>query len=115
MVLSNPPYVPDGAAVAVEVSGHDPAEAVFGGPDGLAVIRPVLDRAAALLRPGGMVGIEHDESHAGQVAALLRAGGRFVEVRTRPDLTGRARFATARRAGETGPSDAAAAWQTGSS
>ena len=60
-----------------EVAGHDPADAVFGGPDGLAVIRPVIARAAALLRPGGAFGIEHDDEHAAAVPELLRADGRF--------------------------------------
>ncbi len=98
VVLCNPPYVPAGTAVPPEVAGHDPAEAVFGGPDGLAVIRPVVALAAALLRPGGGVGIEHDDGHAAAVPALLRGDGRFTGVRDHPDLAGRPRFATARRA-----------------
>ena len=97
VVLCNPPYVPTGTAVPPEVAEHDPAEAVFGGPDGLAVIRPVIALAAGLLRPGGVVGIEHDDRHADAVPALLRADGRFVEVTEHLDLTGRPRYATARR------------------
>ncbi|MDG4828784.1 peptide chain release factor N(5)-glutamine methyltransferase [Solwaraspora sp. WMMD1047] len=127
VLLCNPPYVPAGTPVPPEVAEHDPAEAVFGGPDGLAVIRPVIDRAADLLRPGGLVGIEHDESHAGRLPALFRARGRFDAVAEHPDLAGRARFTIARRAGGapggtaggagggTAASDAALAWQTGSS
>ncbi|WP_422774617.1 peptide chain release factor N(5)-glutamine methyltransferase [Plantactinospora sp. WMMC1484] len=98
VLLCNPPYVPDGTAVPAEVAEHDPAEAVFGGPDGLAVIRPVLDRAARLLRPGGALGIEHDDTHGTAVPELLRADGRFVRIADRPDLVGRPRFSTARRA-----------------
>lgn len=97
VLLCNPPYVPDGTAVAPEVAGYDPAEAIFGGPDGLAVIRPVIARAGALLRPGGVLGIEHDDTHAEAVPALLRADGRFAEVADHQDLTGRPRFVTARR------------------
>lgn len=97
VVLCNPPYVPDGTAVPPEVADHDPAEAVFGGADGLAVIRPVIALAAALLRPGGVVGIEHDDGHGAAVGELLRADGRFAEVTAHDDLTGRPRFATARR------------------
>jgi release factor glutamine methyltransferase len=97
VVLCNPPYVPDGTAVPPEVSGHDPAEAVFGGADGLAVIRPVIRLAAGLLRPGGVVGIEHDDAHATAVPDLLRADGRFGEVTEHDDLAGRPRYATARR------------------
>jgi release factor glutamine methyltransferase len=97
VVLCNPPYVPDGTEVPPEVADHDPAEAVFGGADGLVVIRPVIALAAALLKPGGFVGIEHDDVHGDAVPDLLRADGRFAEVTAHRDLTGRPRFATARR------------------
>jgi len=97
VLLCNPPYVPDGTAVPPEVAEHDPAEAVFGGPDGLAVVRPVIALAAALLRTGGVVGIEHDDVHGGSVPELLRADGRFTAVTAHDDLAGRPRYATARR------------------
>ncbi|MCY1140504.1 peptide chain release factor N(5)-glutamine methyltransferase [Actinoplanes sp. Pm04-4] len=96
VVLCNPPYVPSATEVPAEV-GLDPAEAVFGGGDGLEVIRPVIALAAALLEPGGVVGIEHDDVHGEAVPALLRADGRFAEVAAHDDLTGRPRYATARR------------------
>jgi release factor glutamine methyltransferase len=98
VVLCNPPYVPDGTVVPPEVAEHDPAEAVFGGSDGLAVIRPVVALAAALLKRGGVVGIEHDDGHAAAVPGLLRADGRFTDVAEHADLSGRPRYATARRA-----------------
>jgi release factor glutamine methyltransferase len=98
VVLCNPPYVPDRTAVPPEVARHDPAEAVFGGIDGLAVIRPMITLAATLLRPGGAVGIEHDDGHAAAVPGLLRADGRFTDVAEHADLAGRPRYATARRA-----------------
>lgn len=97
VVLCNPPYVPAGTAVPPEVADHDPAEAVFGGADGLTVIRPVVALAARLLKSGGALGIEHDDVHADAVPALLRADGRFTDVVGHLDLTGRPRFATARR------------------
>ncbi|WP_231956787.1 MULTISPECIES: peptide chain release factor N(5)-glutamine methyltransferase [unclassified Actinoplanes] len=97
VLLCNPPYVPDGTPVPPEVSDHDPAEAVFGGADGLSVIRPVIANAAALLRPGGWIGVEHDDVHGAAVPGLLRADGRFTEVTAHDDLTGRPRYATARR------------------
>jgi release factor glutamine methyltransferase len=97
VVLCNPPYVPDATTVPPEVAEHDPAEAVFGGPDGLDVIRPVVALAAVLLKPGGVVGIEHDDGHAAAVPDLLRADGRFTDVVAHRDLSGRARYATGRR------------------
>ncbi|MDG4789628.1 peptide chain release factor N(5)-glutamine methyltransferase [Micromonospora sp. WMMD1102] len=102
VLLCNPPYVPDGTPVPPDVAGHDPADAVFGGPDGLAVIRLLLPQAARLLRPGGLLGIEHDDTHGTAVPELLRVDGRFVDVADHPDLVGRPRFATARRAGTPG-------------
>ncbi|MFV2018012.1 peptide chain release factor N(5)-glutamine methyltransferase [Micromonospora sp. LOL_023] len=99
VVLCNPPYVPDGTPVPPEVAGHDPVEAVFGGPDGLAVIRPVVSRAAVLLRPGGLLGVEHDDSHADAVVELIVADGRFTDVAGQHDLAGRPRYVTAHRTG----------------
>ena len=97
VLLCNPPYVPDGTPVPPEVADHDPAEAVFGGADGLTVIRPVIALAANLLKPGGHVGIEHDDVHGSAVPELLRAYREFADVTAHRDLTGRLRFATARR------------------
>jgi release factor glutamine methyltransferase len=97
VLLCNPPYVPAATAVPPEVADHDPAAAVFGGADGLAVIGPIVDRAATLLRSGGWLGIEHDDSQAGAVPALMRQSGHFAQITDERDLAGRPRFATARR------------------
>jgi release factor glutamine methyltransferase len=97
LVLCNPPYVPDGVQLPPEVLDHDPAAAVFAGPDGLAVIRPVIATAARLLRPGGALAIEHDDTHGDAVPALLRARAVLTDVEDHPDLNDRPRFATARR------------------
>lgn len=96
LLLCNPPYVPDATPVPPEVH-HDPPSAVFGGPDGLDVVRAVVGQAARLLRPGGAVGIEHDDTHADAVPDLLRAHG-FAQVAAHRDLAGRPRFATGVRA-----------------
>jgi release factor glutamine methyltransferase len=98
VVLSNPPYVPERvrAQLSVEVC-HDPDEALFAGPDGLALMPAVLAAAARLLRPGGLVVIEHDDSHGEAVPDLLAAHGLFDRVADHHDLTGRPRFASARR------------------
>jgi release factor glutamine methyltransferase len=96
LVLANPPYIPAGTPVPPEVARHDPPGALWGGPDGLAVLPGVVARAAALLRPGGWFGTEHDETHAAGVARLLAARG-LAEVATHLDLAGRPRFSTGRR------------------
>ena len=56
LVTANPPYVPVGTPVEPEVLEFDPAEAVFGGVDGLAVIKPLISIAAGLLKVGGAPG-----------------------------------------------------------
>jgi len=96
LVLCNPPYVPASARLEPEVAEHDPAEAVFGGPDGLALIPGIARRSFDLLRPGGWLGIEHDDTQGSSVPALLRAAG-FVDVEDRRDLADRPRFAVGRR------------------
>jgi release factor glutamine methyltransferase len=97
LVVSNPPYVPDGARVPREVADHDPPLALWGGPDGLDVVRGLLVTAARLLRPGGWLGIEHADAQGGSLPALVRAHGAFTDVEDHPDLAGRPRFTTARR------------------
>jgi release factor glutamine methyltransferase len=97
LVLCNPPYVPEGTEVPPEVAEHDPAAAIFAGPDGLTVIRPVVALAARLLTVGGHVAIEHDDTHQDAVPAILSTRRVLTEVRDHQDLTGRPRFTTARR------------------
>jgi len=97
VLLSNPPYVPERIRdrLAVEI-GHDPTEAVFAGPDGLSVLPALLRTAARLLRPGGLLVVEHDESHAADVGRLLTEAG-WQDVTGHRDLAGRPRFARAVR------------------
>ncbi|TKJ29275.1 peptide chain release factor N(5)-glutamine methyltransferase [Blastococcus sp. CCUG 61487] len=96
VVVSNPPYVPDGARVPREVAEHDPPLALWGGPDGLDVVRGMLGVAARLLRPGGWLGIEHADQQGTALPALVRAHGGYTDVEDHPDLAGRPRFTTAR-------------------
>ncbi|UGT53790.1 peptide chain release factor N(5)-glutamine methyltransferase [Nocardia asteroides] len=96
LVVSNPPYIPDGAVLDPEVADHDPHRALFGGPDGLDVIRAMVPTIARLLRPGGATAIEHDDTNGGGVAALL-AGAGFADIVEHPDLAGKPRFVVAAR------------------
>ena len=70
VVVSNPPYVPAAVAVSPEVHA-DPGDAVFAGADGLDLIPTVIRRAGELLRPGGVLAMEHDETQ--DVRALFPA------------------------------------------
>ncbi len=97
LVLCNPPYVPVGTEVPPEVGEHDPFRAVFAGSDGLTVIRHVVNLAARLLRHGGAVAIEHDDTQGESVPALLATRRVLTQVEDHRDLAGRPRFATALR------------------
>jgi len=97
LVTVNPPYVAEGTPVEPEVGRYDPPEAVFAGPDGLAVIRPLISVVAGLLKVGGVLAIEHDDNQGESVPALLAARRVLTDVQDHDDLTGRPRFVTARR------------------
>ncbi|MFC9873459.1 peptide chain release factor N(5)-glutamine methyltransferase [Nocardia salmonicida] len=95
LVVANPPYIPDAAILDPEVADHDPHRALFGGPDGLDVIRAMIPTIARLLRPGAATAIEHDDTNGGGVAALLAAAG-CTEVVEHTDLADKPRFVVAR-------------------
>jgi release factor glutamine methyltransferase len=98
VVVSNPPYVPSATPVDPEVHA-DPAEAVFAGADGLDLIPTIVARAAELLRPGGLLVMEHDASQGSSVPDIARADRRWTDVVDHLDLTSRPRFVSARRCG----------------
>ncbi len=74
------------------------AVALYGGPDGLRVLRVCVAQAARLLRAGGLLVMEHGEPQCDGVAAVLAAAGGWTDVAHHPDLTGRPRLTSARRA-----------------
>lgn len=90
LVLANLPYVPDGEEVATEVT-HDPATALYGGPDGLDVVRRFLADARPHLAEGCLVMLEvgHDQGHA--TAALMADLG-YTDTRVLTDMSGKPRF-----------------------
>ncbi|WP_182359937.1 peptide chain release factor N(5)-glutamine methyltransferase [Tomitella gaofuii] len=98
VIVANPPYVPESTPVEVEVRDHDPVRAVFAGPDGLDVIRPMVANIARWLRIDGIVGVEHDATNGDATAGLFRARRVFDDVSQEADLVGRPRFVVARRA-----------------
>lgn len=106
LVVMNPPYIPEDAQpTEPEVRDHEPRIALFGGPDGLEVVRSLLVTAADLLRPGGIVIIEHADRQgeaAGDIGVpgLMRGGDTapaWAQVRDHLDLTRRPRYTTAVR------------------
>ena len=95
VVVSNPPYIPLDAweSVAPEVRDHDPALALWSGDDGLDAIRMIEGTAWRLLKPGGVVGVEHADAQGESAPAVF--GEHWSDVRDHPDLAGRPRFVTA--------------------
>jgi len=101
VVTCNPPYIPDEAVPRdPEVARFDPPPALYGGPDGLDVVRGVIATAASLLRPGGWLLVEHGDAQGwqdGGVPQLLVDHVAFDDVDDRTDLAGRPRVSIARR------------------
>ncbi|MBO0982890.1 peptide chain release factor N(5)-glutamine methyltransferase [Rathayibacter sp. SD072] len=97
VVVSNPPYIPAAAVPRdPEVRLYDPPAALYGGEDGLDVVRQLSNSARCLLRPGGVLVIEHGELQGSEIRALLTADG-WRGATTQRDLTGRDRSTLAVR------------------
>lgn len=97
VVISNPPYIPLNAIPRdPEVRLFDPEHALYGGNDGLDVVRLVSHTATRLLYPGGTLVLEHGELQGAEIGALLREDG-WLAVATHRDLLGRDRATTALR------------------
>lgn len=95
LVIANPPYIPEAHRTLLpdDVVDHDPELALFSGPDGLDALRVVAYVARRLLKHGGLVATEHDDSHPAEVVQLFAEG--FRDATSRRDLTGRPRYVTA--------------------
>lgn len=100
LLVSNPPYIPDAAELEPEVAQHDPAHALFGGPDGMAVIGPIVGLAARWLRDGACCGIEHDDTTSARTAAAFAGNGGFTDVTAHRDLAGRPALSPRRGLGQ---------------
>lgn len=97
VVVSNPPYIPTGMIPRdPEVRLFDPALALYGGEDGLDLVRALSQRALALLVPGGTLVIEHGEEQGAAIRELLAHDG-WRGPATHEDLTRRDRATTATR------------------
>ena len=94
VLVSNPPYVPDGSPdVDIDVARHEPAAALYAGPDGLDVVRRLIVDAARLVRPGGRLVVEIGAGQAETVASAAAAAGAWTGAVFRLDLQGIARIA----------------------
>jgi release factor glutamine methyltransferase len=93
VVVSNPPYIASGEipTLSAEVR-REPHLALDGGPDGLVLIRKVIEGARRVLKPGGLLAMEIGETQGAALKALLQAAG-FEDARVEKDLERRDRLA----------------------
>ncbi|MFM6980698.1 MAG: peptide chain release factor N(5)-glutamine methyltransferase [Micrococcales bacterium] len=97
VLISNPPYIPnDMIPIYPEVVKFDPAMALYGGADGLDLVREVAKRGQLLLKPGGTIVIEHADIQGEGVRGILEAEG-FRQVTQHRDFNLRDRAVTAIR------------------
>src|SRR5262249_10923155 len=100
MVTSTRPYIPADALLPPEVGEYDPAAALWGGgPDGLAAVRVIEEAAHRLLRPGGLVAVEHGAPQGPAVYWIFAEERGWRDTRNHKDLAGPDRVVTARPAG----------------
>jgi len=99
LITVNPPYISDTVLPGLmpEVSRHEPASALAGGPDGLAFYRRILSRAGSFLTSRGWILLEHGYDQAEAVAGLIRSNGAWSEPTLRYDLGGNPRVTFCRK------------------
>lgn len=97
LVVSNPPYVAEGAGGLAPELAHEPARALFAGADGLACLARIAEQAPAHLDPAGALALELDPGQVPALGERLAAAG-LGDFRSRRDLAGRPRVVVARRA-----------------
>ena len=99
LVVSNPPYVAerDAGGLPPELR-HEPAAALFAGPDGTDVLRAIAAQVGEVLAPGGAVLVEIDPRQADAMSAWLREAG-LVALDVHRDVAGRQRVVSARKDG----------------
>jgi release factor glutamine methyltransferase len=95
LVISNPPYIPVGAGLPPEVGDYEPPAALYAGQDGLDAIRVVERTARRLLRPGGLVAVEHGAPQGASVYWVFAEENGWKDTRNHVDLAGLDRFVTA--------------------
>ena len=95
VVVTNPPYVPNSINLPPNVLNHEPKVAIFGGETGLEIPAIFINAATRLLKPDGLLVIEHAEEHGEAIAEILSVD--FDQIELHFDLNQRPRFTSARR------------------
>jgi release factor glutamine methyltransferase len=94
VILSNPPYIPQGTTLEPEVTQWDPPLALYGGQDGLQAYRQILHNAPRFLAPRGLVALEIGHDQGSAVCALARQAGMLAPT-VHQDSDGKDRYVLA--------------------
>lgn len=98
LILANPPYVEDAAELDRSVREHEPAVALFSGPEGLDDYRVLVPQLPGLLAPRGQAFVEIGAAQTEAVSAIAEAAGLATTLHR--DLAGRPRVLQMVRRGE---------------
>jgi release factor glutamine methyltransferase len=98
-VVCNTPYVSSAEMkeLPAEVRDYDPVSALHGGPDGLDLVRRLIDTSPAILAPGGMLALEIGEGQGEAVLSMFRHSSLWDRASVHQDLAGRDRVVLAMR------------------
>ncbi len=95
-IVSNPPYIPSVRIpeLAPEITKFEPIETIDGGPNGLSVIEPILNKAPSFLKDGGYLVMEIDPEEVEQIREMANSSGGWKDIKIKKDLGGRDRIIT---------------------
>ncbi|MCU0463815.1 MAG: peptide chain release factor N(5)-glutamine methyltransferase [Anaerolineae bacterium] len=88
LIMANLPYIDSAVVPTLEVSQHEPVLALDGGPDGLELVRRLLEQAPSVIRPGGLMLLEIGYDQGARTAALVQQTFPYAHVAVIPDLAG---------------------------
>jgi release factor glutamine methyltransferase len=89
LITANPPYIAEGEipSLTVDIRGYEPLLALTGGPDGLDLLRRIVDGAPAFLDPEGVLAVEIGSDQGQAVRDLFAAAG-YRDVTLQRDYGG---------------------------
>ncbi|MDC0558809.1 peptide chain release factor N(5)-glutamine methyltransferase [Candidatus Izimaplasma bacterium] len=92
ILVSNPPYIPDGEYVESLVVDNEPHEALFGGEDGLDFYREIIKGASSILNDKFLMAFEHAFNKSKELKKLIKKHFDDVEIIQKKDLQGKDRM-----------------------
>ena len=98
VIASNPPYIPSGEIdeLDAEVAKHEPRLALDGGPDGLSILRKIIEGAPRFANTNALLLLEFTPEQAESLMEIAVSHGGYDEITIRKDLAHRPRILRAR-------------------